>query len=76
MQPPSPALWQRVMTQVQNSRDCRQEPMPMLPHLTLAAVLAKAVLVLLWATLRPGISLEWRVVRWPALECAVPPGQR
>ena len=74
MQPPSPVLWQRLMTQVQDSRDCRQEPLP--PHLTLATVPAMAVLVLLWATLRPGISLEWRVVRWPALECAVPPGQR
>ena len=56
-QSPSPAVWQRVMAQVQD-RPARQRG-PVLPRLAWGMALAVAVLVTLWATLQPGMVLEW-----------------
>lgn len=54
---PSPAVWRRVQSRLQAEASDRQ--VSMLPRLAWGLALAVGVLVLLWAVLRPGITLEW-----------------
>ena len=54
---PAPAVWRRVQSRLQAEASGRQ--VSMLPRLAWGLALATAILVLLWAVLRPGITLEW-----------------
>jgi len=54
---PSPVVWQRVQSRLQGEASDRH--VSLLPRLAWGLALATAILVLLWAVLRPGITLEW-----------------
>lgn len=57
---PAPAVWQRVITQARSSPITHGQPAP-LPRRAWVwgGILAVAIMLLLWGSIRPGIVLRW-----------------